>query len=192
MNDIYHRYKEKVSLTLIGPDIDTSLYKISVEKIPSMPINQYDEYMSNHHFDIGLAPLFDNELCRSKYFNKFFEYTKNNICGIYSDVMPYNLVVKNGVDGILVNNDPQEWYKAICYLIDNQNKQIQYIKNAQNKLINNFSLEAIAKRLNGDFPELFSYKAPNTHVHIWINMYFLFVLYELLRRFLLLLSKFFR
>lgn len=160
LSHLYERYGDRVLLTVIGPDVDLANTKLNVERINSMPYSQYREYMDNNHFDIGLSPLFDSEFCRSKYFNKYLEYSKNNICGIYSDVIPYKYVVKNGVNGILVPNDSSAWYEAICKLVDAADYRERCIKQAKEQILSDFSLESITEKLNNDLPALFSYKAP--------------------------------
>ena len=160
LSQLYERYGDRIFLTVIGPDVDLADNGLRVERINSLPYSQYREYMDNNHFDIGLSPLFDSEFCRSKYFNKYLEYSKNNICGIYSDVIPYTLVVKNGVNGLLAPNDPSAWYEAICKLVDDEDFRKKCIYHAKEHILSDFSLKSITDKLNNDLPALFSYKAP--------------------------------
>lgn len=160
LSRLYERYGDRISLTVIGPNVDLTDTGLKIERINSMPYNQYRAYMNDHRFDIGLSPLFDSEFCRSKYFNKYLEYSKNNICGIYSDVIPYTLVVKNGVNGLLAPNDPSAWYEAICKLVDDEDFREKCIYQAKEHILSDFSLKSITNKLNNDLPALFSYKAP--------------------------------
>lgn len=178
LNDVYSKYNDRVTLTLIGPDVDVTKINMPVTKIPSMEMPLYNRYMEEHHFDIGLAPLFDNEFCKSKYFNKYLEYSKNNICGIYSDVIPYNLVVNNGETGVLVCNTPKDWFKAICSLIDDSSLRIRCCKQAREQISLSLSPENVAKRLVDSFPEIGTYKAKQYYFPFGFFMYCRFLLYE--------------
>lgn len=159
LNKLYERYHDRIMLTIVGPDIDLSGVKLAVEKVPSMPLVQYQQYMSEQRFDIGLAPLTDSEFCRSKYFNKYIEYAKYGICGIFSNIMPYTIVVNNGKNGILADNTPEAWFHAICHVIDNIELQYSCTVNAQEQLLSNHSLEKITSSLVRDIPDLIKYKA---------------------------------
>lgn len=184
LNRLYEKYSEKLSLTIIGPNIDTMGIKLKINKNASMPFDEYRRFMDSHHFDIGLAPLFDTEFCRSKYFNKYLEYSTNNICGIYSNVMPYTLVVEDGVNGLLTENNPKAWYDAICKLVDNRSFINVLRNNAKEDVLNNFSLDSIVAKVNKDVPDLFSYKANSYHKKCCRFMKHRFLYYAFKRRIL--------
>ena len=74
---------------------------------------------STQGYEIGLAPLLDDVFHRSKTNNKFREYGACGIAGIYSNTPVYANCVENGVTGLLIPNQPDDWYKAITKLIDN-------------------------------------------------------------------------
>ena len=68
---------------------------------------------------IGLAPLPASDFHRFKYWNKYLEYGSLGIAGIYSNVPPNSDVVRDGATGILCENSPDAWHKAITELIQN-------------------------------------------------------------------------
>ncbi|MBQ0036879.1 MAG: hypothetical protein KBT35_08195 [Firmicutes bacterium] len=78
----------------------------------------YTAFMSKCNWDIGLAPMPDTEFHRCKYFNKFVEYASFGIVGVYSNLEPYIYGIKDGVNGLLVNNTTDEWFNAIVKLIE--------------------------------------------------------------------------
>ena len=190
LNDLYKRYGEKVALTIIGPEIDTEGIDLRIEKIGTMPLEQYRSYMDQNHFDIGLAPLFDSELCRSKYFNKYLEYSVNGICGIYSNVLPYSLVVKDGVNGFLANDTPKAWFDAMCHAIDDAAKRRMCVENAQKHIRSEFTLKSIATKLYRDMPEVFSYKAENSQKIQIDNMRFKYLRTASYRNILKIIDRF--
>lgn len=75
------------------------------------------------HFDIGLAPLADNPFNRCKSNIKWLEYSAHARAGIFSDLEPYRESVEHGKTGMLVGDDPKEWFEALEYLISNPNQR---------------------------------------------------------------------
>jgi hypothetical protein len=69
-------------------------------------------------FDIGMAPLPDDEFHRAKSDNKFREYAASGIAGIYSDVQVYRDCVTHGRTGLLVPSVPGAWLSAMTRLIE--------------------------------------------------------------------------
>ncbi len=84
------------------------------------PLQNYNEFMqrfSGMGFDIGLAPLLDDEFHRSKTNNKFREYGACQIAGVYSNVQTYSRYITDGENGLLVENTPAAWLNALTRLI---------------------------------------------------------------------------
>ena len=160
------RYGEFISFTIIGPSVDLSDTGLSVTHVDSMPLQKYREYMNTHTFDIGLAPLEDTEMTRSKYFNKYIEYTNNQIVGIYSNNLPYTLVVKDGFNGLLADNTPEAWYLKTCEIIDNKELRAVCLDNASKHIKETLSLSQILSELVRDMPDIISYRAAETHIPV--------------------------
>jgi glycosyltransferase involved in cell wall biosynthesis len=81
----------------------------------------YDKYMhrfSSAGYDIGLAPMLDDDFHRAKTNNKFREYGASEIAGIYSDVPLYSEWIEDGKTGLLVENQANAWYAAMAKLIE--------------------------------------------------------------------------
>lgn len=152
------RYGDKISVTFIGvhPELNTDDYKMQVQFINSMPLNDYRALMESENFDIGLAPLITSEFTKCKYFNKFIEYAMFGIVGLYSNTQPYTFVVKDRINGILVNDSPEEWYKALSFAIENAGIVSKCRTNGYATLEKRFSPEIIMKKFIKDIPELIS------------------------------------
>lgn len=153
---IIKEYGERVEMTFIGvkPRMGDMEDSACISYVPLMPLNEYRAYMDSHPFDIGLAPLEDEPFSSKKYFNKFFEYTTKGIMGIYSDCPPYTYVIKNQKNGVLVGNNPDQWYEILNEIISNRNLINTYVNEAQNTIRNRFSLETVAAAFADNIPEL--------------------------------------
>lgn len=150
---------ENIDFTFFGvhPELKNFKYMDRVSFIPSMPLKDYTKYMRTHHFDIGIAPLEDSHFCNRKYFNKFIEYSKVGICGIYSNCKPYTYVVKDGENGLLSENTPEAWLKTICKCVENDLLRKEMVNNAQKLLRTDFSLSKIEEITRENYPELWTF-----------------------------------
>lgn len=84
-------------------------------------VHDYDAFFrqfAGAGFDIGLAPLHDDEFHRSKSDNKFREYAAARVAGVYSDVDVYRECVNDGRTGLLVPPRPGAWLDALTGLIE--------------------------------------------------------------------------
>lgn len=149
LNEFLKAYSAKVHFTFVGvaPDLSDIGFEENFTFVPLLKLAEYNVYMKNNNFDIGLAPLDDTYFANRKYFNKYIEYTKFGILGSYSNVLPYTLAVKDRKNGILVENTPEGWYQALCFCVDNFDECERYLSVAQKDLKLNFSVKKIANTI---------------------------------------------
>lgn len=81
-----------------------------------VPYEMYPRKLAYCNFDIGIAPLTDSNLNRSKSNIKWMEYGAVQVPCVASKVYPYEKTINQGIDGYLASND-QEWYDALNALI---------------------------------------------------------------------------
>lgn len=118
-----------------------------IERI-NIPKNtfEYPRFMSwiknNIDWDIGIAPLQNNNINNSKSEIKYLEYSSWGLAGVYSDVGPYSRVVDSHDNGILIkNNSHDEWVNAIIELIENDELYNKIRRNAFEFVNEHYSLE---------------------------------------------------
>ncbi len=159
VDHISKEFGSSVFFTFIGVDPGLPENK-SVEYIKFF--DSYDDYclfLSEKSFDIGLAPIRTSEFYQCKYYNKYVEYSKLGVVGLYTNIAPYTLVVHNGVNGFLCDNTFDDWYNTLKKVIEDKMLRKNKAKVAQNDLRENFSNQAVLTQLLADIPELEGYYA---------------------------------
>ena len=129
--------------------------------------NNYDEYcdfISNGGFSIGLAPVLTSRFYQCKYINKFIEYTRMGITGIYTDSLPYTMVVADNTTGYLTDNTPESWANAILRAADAPKETQCCWQRAVALLEHDFSAQRLADELREKLPELLTFHAPEIHI----------------------------
>jgi hypothetical protein len=152
---ILNEYKNYVELHLINIKSDI-IYEFSNVKYfePIRAIQKFYKFMLTDKWDIGLAPLIDNEFNRCKTDNKYREYASLGICGIYSNVIPYSNSILNNVTGVLVDNNEDMWYESIKELIENSEKRNKIIKNSYEDVKERYSLNKYAENYYNIFKKV--------------------------------------
>ncbi len=76
----------------------------------------YHAYTGATRRDIGLAPLRPGAFNAARGAVKFLDYARMGAVGLYSDVPPYAGFVRDGIDGLLLPDDPARWADALVAL----------------------------------------------------------------------------
>lgn len=103
--------------------------------------NRYLREFSRTGFDIGLAPLLDDEFHNSKANTKFREYGASQVAGVYSNAELFRNCVKSQRTGLLVENTEESWYQALKQLVENPTLRRQIQVAALNEVRANYSEE---------------------------------------------------
>lgn len=135
--------KKKIELNFIGivPEITKENSGIDVVQYSHMSFEEYDKFMSNNQFVIGLAPLGNTDFNNCKYYNKYLEYTKYGIVGIYSDIPLYKSVISDGFNGFLAENTAECWKKTIAEMISNPDKLKYCLLHAQDEINHRYTIK---------------------------------------------------
>ncbi|QUH30233.1 glycosyltransferase [Vallitalea guaymasensis] len=155
---IINKYGYKIKFEIIGFK-NYSMKNIPITVFPYREnYEQYVSFLLSRKWDIAVAPLNNTEFHSCKYFNKFLEYSSIGATGIYSNVEPFTYIVKNGENGLLVDNNTIEWTNGLMYLIDNKEKRLDISRNAYEFVKNNFDINKVAAEICSSIPHLVNYE----------------------------------
>ena len=84
--------------------------------------------------DIVLNPIFNSNFNKFRSPTKFFDITRLKAVGIYSNSVPFSDFINNNYDGILLDNNIDNWIEKINFLLDNSSVRKKLLVNARKRL----------------------------------------------------------
>lgn len=188
---VIERCGEAVDFTFVGPDPQI---KGSAQVHYHTFFDNYKQYrafVENGNYQIGLAPVRLSQFYQCKYYNKFVEYTSIGAAGIYTNSPLYGQIVKDGENGLLSRNEPEDWSELIIQFVEQPELRQSCFQNAADLLLKQFRPEVVSKELLRQIPELMVFRAPKMSLlaiprfNPWLAFYwgrakFLFHQYHLL------------
>jgi glycosyltransferase involved in cell wall biosynthesis len=115
------------------------LANLNIEHVPFYPPMLHPNILSKVDFDIGLAPLVDNEFNRGKSNIKFYEYAAVGTCTLASDVEPYKQEVT-----YRAKNTFEDWYNKLEKLIVDKDFREKLTKEQQAWVKENRDIKKVA------------------------------------------------
>ena len=163
LKEIKRKYNDKIIIEFFGPKTKLS-QELGIIEHPFLDsYDKYQEKMKEYNWDIGLAPLPNSYFNSFKHYNKLIEYESYGIVGVYSNVYPFKFALKDGVNGLIVNNDTKSWVDAISKLIEDDNLRNEISKNCIEQANTIYSLERSSNEL---YDYLKQFKLPdNKKIH---------------------------
>lgn len=141
ISHILAKYKDRVCFTFVGCIPAELKGEAGVFHIKEThPYTTYARVLKGCDFDFTFAVLKDNPFGQSKSNMKFLEYSICSYPGIYSRVGPYIDSVADNKTGILVDNNTEEWIRAMESLINDPALRKRIGENAYNHVIQNYSI----------------------------------------------------
>ena len=109
--------RKNVEFIFVGdPRAKDLLDNQNIEVMLGVPFELYPSKLAGLNFDIGLAPLIDNEFARCKSYIKVLEYGINNTCVVASNTLPY----QEFKDYISLCDTKEDFVNSIIELVDNK------------------------------------------------------------------------
>jgi len=144
-----NEFAERIEINLIGISPNASSEKWFNTIVPPQEIGAgypaFVNWICNEPtFDIGIAPLVDNEFNRSKSAIKFMDYSVLGLATVASDSDGYGLI-RNGENGFRVKNTDESWYNAIKTLITDLDLRAGIQLKAQNAVFAEYGFGSVAE-----------------------------------------------
>lgn len=143
---IKEKYKEKVKFKVIG-DANYVNHALGIKGVAWSLKNEIEDLQE---IDIGIMPLPDDEWAKGKCGFKGLTYMSMGTPAIMSPVGINTEIVTHGENGFLAATD-EEWFNAICFLIDHPDERERMGANARQTIIDFYSVSS----QKGKYLELF-------------------------------------
>lgn len=144
---IIQKYGELVRFEFIGYYPEALHDNTSVKHFDFIQdYDEFREFFAGRCWDIALAPLHQSLFNASKTNNKYREYSSFHIAGIYSDIEAYSCV-ENGINGLKISNTKEQWFDAMCSLIEDETLRNKLADYALKDVLKNYNPEIGAKEM---------------------------------------------
>jgi glycosyltransferase involved in cell wall biosynthesis len=120
---LYSKYKDQITIDIVGATTKQFLPAPFRRIVPDNPDGTYPgfvEWFTGQSWDIGLAPLMDNEFNKSKSAIKLMDYAALELTIIASKHLEYFEAFGSEHAVHYVDNNTNEWFRDLCILIDNE------------------------------------------------------------------------
>jgi glycosyltransferase involved in cell wall biosynthesis len=108
------------------------------------PINLYPKFVSSFKFDIGIAPLEDNNFNRGKSNLRWLEYSALKIPTIASSLPDFMRVIEQGKTGFIAR-DEKDWIEYLSLLIEIPGLRRDIGRNAFDQIKRDFNVAKTAR-----------------------------------------------
>jgi glycosyltransferase involved in cell wall biosynthesis len=107
------------------------------------PINEYPDWVSSFGFDIGIAPLVDNNFNRGKSNLRWLEYASLKTPSVCSPLPHFKQTIEHGVNGYLADT-PDQWVEYLETLIKDEKKRVEIGERAYQDALQKFNITDMA------------------------------------------------
>jgi len=123
----------ELSFEIVGDNTINKLFRSLPRTaiIHPMSWSAYQSFISQKGRSIGLAPLHDVPFNSARSYTKFFDITQAGAVGIYAKHDSFNGVIKNKVNGVLVDMIHNDWVDAILTLAADEPMRMRMVDEAR-------------------------------------------------------------
>lgn len=119
--DLRSELGSAVSFDVIGVSTQDRFTDWARRVLPPVGASSYPAFVdwitAQKHWDVGVAPLVENDFNQTKSAIKVLDYWALGAAVIASDMPVYREVLKNGENGLLVSNVEIDWHRALRALV---------------------------------------------------------------------------
>lgn len=156
---VIHRHGSMVEMHIVGIDEDNRLPSWAILHQP--PPGVAAVYPAFVHwlqglvpFTVGIAPLMPDTFNIAKSGIKFMDYTALGAVTLASDLPPYQEVIRNGENGILIpGNSSKTWEEALELVIGSQELRRRLLIQARQDWLLHHSYDSWSEELSILYPE---------------------------------------
>lgn len=168
---IKEKYGNRVVLEIVGgvPDgtaIFGDVIEVEYAHFGNGQLDDYCQFVNwireHNRWQLGIIPLQINEFNRKKTYIKFLDYAALGIAAICTNIDPYREVVRNGENGLLINNDTQAWYQTMCQLIEDTALRQRLATQAFQDLTQHHILQHVARQFAQPYLDLIQTAPPES------------------------------
>ncbi|PIF20675.1 glycosyltransferase [Candidatus Pantoea floridensis] len=144
-------------------------FSSQLKQVP--PISSIKAYLSLlQQADINLAVLHDDPINACKSELKWLEAARFSVPSVLSSTQNYRDVLIDGEDALLVTSK-EEWFTALCKLVENKNLRQQLAQKSFAKAEENYSTDSLGRQFATQLDGLVS-KKPKKHKIALVNVFF--------------------
>lgn len=119
------------------------------------PTNKYPGWVCKQKFDIGVAPLEDNNFNRGKSNLRWLEYSAMGIPTVASPLPHFSSSIVHGVTGFIASTDEQ-WEHYLTLLIEDAELRKTVGSNAYQEVKTNWSLKSLGNKYQAVIKEFYN------------------------------------
>lgn len=155
-------YPDKVRVTFFGGMPARFVNHPSVSCIDfQATYKAYAAHIKELDIHAALVPLEDNSFNRCKSDIKWLEYSAAGIVGIFSNITPYRASIRNGENGLLVDNSVNGWFEGMRQLLLNKEATFSMLEKARLEVLQQRSIAAASR----DYANAYTDLIGGTHIH---------------------------
>lgn len=150
LHRIMKRY-EKVHLYFKGLNLPETfdLYTSRIQSTPYIfDYHKYAKELAQANCHIMISPLSNTRYINSKCPNKYLEITAAGATGIYSRNKLYEGIITNGYNGLIVENEEEQWFNAFEQLINNPTFRKEMYMHALSEIQKQYNTKELVSRFN--------------------------------------------
>jgi hypothetical protein len=111
----------------------------------------FKKFLSTLDNTIGIIPLDESQFSSCKSPIKFLDFALAGIPAVCSNVAPYSDIILDGTNGLLCQNQEEDWYKAVCNLAQSAALRTKIADAAGELSKTEYSMQHVAEVWNGVF-----------------------------------------